>query len=194
MRGYNDEKVSKRKRELEGNVTDKSAPLFTDGRTLYSFKPFGTEANSCPNPVKSVPSSGISVALRFISHLEGQEASNVKFKDTVELSLDANDSPKKIFELFKKDFAGPEYSKTKALVNPPLLDQWQIQLWILPQIPDCRTLFQYKDGGAGLASFLNRPKKGKVDPTLFMEVHLLPKDVAPESKEAPRSIRAAKRG
>jgi hypothetical protein len=194
-RGYDKDIVPERKHELEEKVKDGSAPLFTDGRTLYSFKPFGTGANSCPNPAKSVPSSGISVALRFVNYLEGEEARSAKFNDTVELVLDANDSPKEIFELFKEEFGKPEYGKTtKALVNPPLLDQWQVQLWILPQIPDCRTLFQYKDGGAGLASFLNRPEKGRVDRTLFMEVHLIPKDVPAKPKESPRSARAVKKG
>jgi hypothetical protein len=122
-RGYDKDIVPERKHELEEKVKDGSAPLFTDGRTLYSFKPFGTGANSCPNPAKSVPSSGISVALRFVNYLEGEEARSAKFNDTVELVLDANDSPKEIFELFKEEFGKPEYGKTtKALVNPPLLD------------------------------------------------------------------------
>jgi hypothetical protein len=194
MRGYDGEIVPKRQDELEEKVNNGSAPLFTEGRTLYSFKPFGTEANSCPNPLKLVPSSGISVALRFVKYLEGPEASNVKFKKTIEISLDATDNPKNMFEFLKHGFAGSVYGRTKALVNPPLIDQWQIRLCILPQIPECRTLFQYKDGGAGLASFLNKPKKGERNLTLFMEVHLVPKDVAVESKESPRSARAAKRG
>lgn len=164
-----------------------------DGRLLYNFKTFGKGAHCCPEPVDVVPSSGISVALRFINHLEREDASKISFSDNSELLLNDKDDFDSICKEIVRKLSGKEHGNMGALLKYPLAGQWEIQLWILPQVPNGRTLYRYSDDVAGLHCFLNKPEVAKGDVALFMEVHLVLKNADPE-KAAEANLRAARAG
>lgn len=75
-----------------------------------------------------------------------------------------------------------------------------MQLWVLPQIPDGRTLYRYSGDTADLYSFLNKSYVEEGGLSLFMEVHLVDKDAEVSEETArgvsrrARSDRCAKRG
>jgi len=146
---------------------------FTDGRLLYSFKTFG-KTEQCPEPMTAFPPSDVSLALRFLNHLD-PHATRLSFSNVVELEVDKNDNVDTICNAIIKGFKTATHDNTKALLKAPLRDRFDMQLWVLPQIPDGRTLFRYS-GDTALYTFLNKPDVKKGNLSLFMEVHLVHKD------------------
>jgi hypothetical protein len=162
------------------------------GRLLYSFKTFGEEL-CCPEPVDAVPSSGLSVAFRFISHLN--ETSKISFNDKSELSLESNDDFGSLEKEIKDELSrkNNNHGDTTALFKEPLVNNWYMQFWILPQVPDGTTVYRFNADTPKLHCFLNKPDLEKGDTALFMEVHLLPKPVKQAAQSDSRGSRAAGR-
>jgi hypothetical protein len=169
---------------LYDRFNDHQIDAFTDGRLLYSFKTFG-QTVQCPQPLTSFPSSNVSLALRFFNHLKSERASKLLFSNIVELEIDNSDDHNSISKAILKGFKTASHANTKALLKAPLKDQFDLQLWVLPQIPDGRTLFRYGDSATALHSFLNKPDVRKGNLSLFMEVHLVDKvkEVSEKTKE-----------
>ena len=65
--------------------------------------------------------------------------------------------------------------KMKHLYKSPLKGQWDMQFWILPQVPGGRTLYRYQDDVQKLYHFLNETDVKQGDTALFMEAHLVHK-------------------
>lgn len=165
------------------------------GRLKYSFKTFGV-TKGCPRPVHQFPSGGISVAVRFVNHLEGKEASKLMFSSTIELELEENDKAAEILQAIQETVESIQADgKMRALYKPPLQDQWGVQFWVLPQVPGGTTLYRYKSSVQALHSFLNQTEVSQGDATLFMEVHLVPKRQASDDagKKSGRATRTAQR-
>jgi hypothetical protein len=189
-RQYND--VLPNLNDSKEMVQNGSILPFLRGRLLYSFKTFG-EKLCCPEPVDAVPSSGLSVALRFISHIKTDGTSKISFDHNSELTLEFDDT----YETIEKEIMGGldenKHGVTKALFKEPLVNSWCMQLWILPQVPDGTTLYRYS-AKTELHCFLNKPDLDKGDTTLFMEVHLLPKPLKPVVTQSDaRGLRVAER-
>lgn len=172
-----DMKVSlKDKRRLTVKVEANAISPFIDGRLLYSFKAFGRgKIARCPDPMTSFPSSNISLALRFINHLSSEQATRLSFSTAIELDVDESDDYKSIIKAIKEGFKTASHGNTKPLLKAPLAKSFDMQLWVLPQIPDCKTLYRYSGSTAELYSFLNEPDVEEGDLGLFMEVHLVDK-------------------
>jgi len=172
----NEEVSLKYKRGLIARVKNKTILPYTNGRLLYNFKTFGkSEIDQCPNPVTSFPSSNVSLASRFINHLTHERASKLSFCTVVELEVDKNDTHDSIRDAITKGFKTASHDNTKSLIKAPLQDSFDLQLWVLPQIPGGRTLYRYDGDGAELYSFLNKSDVKKGDLSLFVEVHLVDK-------------------
>lgn len=173
----------------------------TDGRLLYSFKTFG-ETLRCPDPMTSFPSSNVSLALRFHNHLTNDQASKLSFSTLIELEVDRYDNYDSIRKAIIAGFGfkTSSHDNTKPLLKAPLQGSFDMQLWVLPQIPDGKTLFRYSGDAADLYSFLNKSDVEEGDLSLFMEVHLIDNDTevseetAREETRSARSERCAKRG
>lgn len=178
--------------ECKRMLLNGSISPFLQGRLLYSFKTFGEEL-CCPEPVDAVPSSGLSVALRFISHLRSDETSRISFNDNSELSFEETDNFGSIQKEIMKGLGQKLHGETKALFKFPLENSWYMQFWILPQVPDGITLYRYSADISKLHCFLNKSDLDKGDTTLFMEVHLLPKPPKQAAKSDYRGARAAER-
>lgn len=181
--------------DCKERIQDGSMSPALQGRLLYSFKTFGKK-ESCPEPVDAVPPSGLSAALRFISHLESDGPSKISFEDNSELTLESEDT----FEIIEKEITdglrqkhGKRHGDTNALFKEPWENSWYMQLWILPQVPGGTTLYRYS-ANTKLHCFLNKSDLDKGDTTLFMEVHLLPKPLKPVATQSyARGLRAAGR-
>jgi len=66
----------------------------------------------------------------------------------------------------------------KKKANTPLFGEnfetrWKIVIWVMPQVPEGRTLFKFTESD-DLADYLHKPYVAKGDTTLFAEVHLCP--------------------
>lgn len=174
-----DKEISlKNKRGLIARVNANTITPFVDGHLLYSFKTFGRSKTArCPDPVTSFPSSNISLALRFINHLTHESASKLSFSDVVELEVDEDDTYDSIRDAIIEGFKTASHGNTKLLLKAPLEGSFDMQLWVLPQIPDGRTLYRYSSGKAELYRFSNKSDVEEGDLSLFMEVHIVDKDV-----------------
>ena len=184
-----DMKVSlKDKRRLTVRVQADAITPFIDGRLLYSFKTFGRGSTACcPNPVTSFPSSNVSLALRFFNHLTSEQAIKLSFSTAIELEVDATDDYDSIYKAITEGFQTASHGNTKALTKAPLTDLFDMQLWVLPQIPDCKALYRYSGSTAELYSFLSEPDVEEGDLSLFMEVHLVDK-VAEDSEKTKKKV------
>ena len=190
----------KDKGRLTARVEADAITPFTDGRLMYSFKTFGKgKTTRCPDPMTAFPLSNISLALRFTNHLTSEQAAKLSFSTVVELEVDETDDYYSIRNAILEGFKTASHGNSKPLFKAPLADSFDMQFWVLPQIPDCRTLYRYSGREAELYSFLNKRDVEEGDLSLFMEVHLVDKDagVLRETKEEvsrrARSDRCAKR-
>lgn len=148
----------KDKRRLTFRVEADAITPFIDGRLLYSFSPFGRGKTArCPDPIASLPPPTVSPALRFIKHLTSEQASKLSFSTAIELEVDEADDYKSTHDAITGGFKTASHGNTKALTKAPLADSFETQFWVLPQIPDGKTLYRYSDSTAKLYSFLNKP-------------------------------------
>lgn len=170
--------------------------LFTEGRLLYNFKAWNV-TDSSVIPVYEFPTDGITMALRFVNHLEGNDAENLRFRSTVEIVLDEKDNYASICEVINEKLEEAGYHpNTTGLFEKPLQGKWTIELWILPQIPNpgelpglgrglykCDTTDEIE-----LHKFLNQTDVDNHDTSLFVEVHIVPRLEAGKTTRAGRAI------
>jgi hypothetical protein len=170
----NEEISLKHKRGLTTRVKNKTILPHINGRLLYSFKTFGKTVR-CRNPMTSFPPSNLSLALRFINHLTHPPATKLSFSTVIELEIDKHDNYASIRDAIIEGFKTAWHDNTELLLKAPLKDSFDLQLWVLPQIPNGKTLYRYSGGGAELYSFLSRAGVKKGDLSLFVEVHIVDK-------------------
>jgi hypothetical protein len=124
----------------------------------------------------------------------------LSFSTVVELEVDRYDNYDSIRKAIIAGFKTASHDNTKPLLKAPLQGSFDMQLWVLPQIPDGRTLYRYSGDTADLYSFLNKSYVEEGGLSLFMEVHLVDKDAEVSEETArgvsrrARSDRCAKRG
>lgn len=149
---------------------------YIEGNLLYNFREwaFDTAAEFDVDPVKKWPGQDITVAVRYISHLKGKEAEALKFPLGEEIECGEKDNHKSLCAAFVRNLQR-ENAKS-ALFLAPSKDSWRLEVWVMPQISEGRSLFRFDDN-AKLMHWLDESYVAEGDMTLFAEVHLCP--VAP---------------
>ena len=149
---------------------------YVEGNLLYNFREwaFDTAAEFDVDPVKKWPGQDITVAVRYISHLKGKEAEALKFPLGEEIECGEKDNHKSLCAAFARNLQ--KVNAKSALFRPPSKDSWRLELWVMPQISEGRSLFRFDDN-AKLMHWLHESYVAEGDMTLFAEVHLCP--VAP---------------
>lgn len=169
--------------EFEAKIQNGAATPYTEGHFWYSFKTFGTVGTPhvCPNPVDAVPESGISMALRIVNHLQGTEIASLSLPDTLEFKLNETDNLITIRAAIERN--------VKSLTHA----QWELQLWVLPQTPNGKTLYRYKKGVSGLHSFLDQTELDNEHMSLFAEAHVVPTTIPEKITRSGRNIKSVQR-
>lgn len=176
---------------------------WTEGRLLYTFKTWKQSESPIHELHAFLPDDAtVTVALRFVHHLESKEAKKLNFSATNELLLDAKDDYHSICEEVTEGLKTPgDHPDAAALFKKPLKDSWSIELWILPQLPNIggfpdegRTMYKF-DENSELFAFLDSELVEDGDLTLFGEVHIVPNAVPRVDEDKPtisaRDARAA---
>lgn len=110
---------------------------WTEGRLLYNFKTW-KHSESPIHELRAFPpdDATVTIALRFVHHLENRDAKKLNFSTTEEILLSAEDDCHSICKEITKDLKTPgHHHDAAALFKEPLKDSWSIELWILPQLP-----------------------------------------------------------
>jgi hypothetical protein len=151
---------------------------YTEGRLLYNFKAWSNLDILPGYPlkrVKTLPKKDLTVAIRYHSHLPFEEAQQLEFPIGEEIIFDARDLDR---NKNHKVFCNQIRDNLEVPANAPLFskrraESWTIDVWVMPQVPEGRTLFRFavKDT---LADYLHAPCVAEGDMALFAEVHLCP--------------------
>ena len=149
---------------------------YTEGRLLYNFRSWNVKnpeilSGYALTPLKKPLEKEITVAVRYYNHLPFEETRQLQFPEGEEIVFDPIDK----YEVFR-NMVRKTLGKKKA--NAPLFGEnfetrWKIVIWVMPQVPEGRTLFKFTESD-DLADYLHKPYVAKGDTTLFAEVHLCP--------------------
>jgi hypothetical protein len=168
--------------EIEGPATPaqfreqlKSSKLqpYVEGSLLYDFRHWALDIapEFDVSPVTVFPGRKISVAVRYVSHLTGREAEALKFPLGKEISCDEDDDCADICAAFMRILE--KENVKSALFHRTFKSSWRLEVWIMPQIPEGRTLFRF-EGEAKLMHWLHEPYVATGDTALLAEVYLCP--------------------
>lgn len=103
-------------------------PWYTDGRLLYDFTSW-KKKDLLPHRMQAFPTKPgiITIALRFVNHLENHPASTLRFSSTHELEVEKDDGFDSICREIRLDLEGLRqgtgHPQTKALFRAPLRNQ-----------------------------------------------------------------------
>lgn len=146
---------------------------YVEGILLYNFKDWTIDAAADfgVDRVTEWPGQDITVAVRYISHLEGKEAGALTFPLGKEIECGENDNHDSLCAAFVRILR-------KKNANSPLFlaaskGSWRLEVWIMPQISEGRNLFRF-EGKAKLIHWLHKSNVVEGDMALFAEVHLCP--------------------
>ena len=144
----------------------------TQGRLLYDFGLWNRDIARSHNmqPIErdtEFPESGITVALRYINHLQDSSVKDIKCNAGEEYEVAEGGGDGVLCDKIKKSLT----ERSQAL--QAFEGNWDIELRIMPQTPNGRTLYKFKQSSR-LANWLHKPSVDNGDASLFAEVHLIP--------------------
>ncbi|KAK3622782.1 hypothetical protein LTR56_021983 [Elasticomyces elasticus] len=180
---------SVRKLMLEGEIGNPRVPVLPP----LTFNDFDAHAYENPMRDAAIEKRGLSVVVRYVSHLKTQAASNLNFPDNHQIEATNSDDVDSISENIMKELNDDE--ETRALFKVALKGKWRLHLWVMVQAAephDRSVLFRFRRPTM-LNSFVSSHALKASVPKLYMEAHLWPKNISevPLTKQD-RDLEAAK--
>ena len=169
---------------------------YTGGRLLYDFKTW-TNPDIIPGytliPLRKKLKNKVmvTVAIRYYSHLPFEEMRQLELPVGDEIEFQSGDMSSDVnHDVFDQQI---RQNLRRSRKNAPLFDgrhaeSWKIAIWLMPQVPEGRTLFRFAAKDT-LVDYLHKPFVAKGDTTLFAEVHLCPKGSDKITTRVGREIR-----